>query len=376
MKRYPRTRFAALCAAFLSLAASALQAAIPADGGYQLVNRATGLGLDNYSLTVNGDPVRQHPETMHLPQQWVLSTAGSYKKLRCLNNNKYLDSIGRSADGSVCGQWDNSSSWNQQWTIQDLGTGYYRIVNRANGKALDTGGRTATGSDLQFWGVGSSWNQQWTFIPAGVTFWSERDWLGTRSQVFLVGTYNTSQMVAKGCADNSADSLRLWWPGYSALCYNSGDLTGTPVIFTENSKVMSGMAGIMSSLRVQTGYPSGVTYRTASGGLETFQAGYLFGTWVFMHRGDWAQLKSSGSSKYTVRFETEYWVKSGGINFPLVEVLSGTNVLYSSSGGSDPGTCIGTPLPWEQYYNLNGEVRWTNVESGCAINIAIRDGGP
>ncbi len=366
----------AACAALVLAMAGGLQAAIPANGGYQLVNRATGMALDNYSLTANGDPVRQYPETLHMPQQWILSTVGSYWKLQCQKNNKFLDSIGRTTDGSVCGQWDGGGSYNQQWTIQDLGTGYYRIVNRANGKALDTGGLTATGSDLQFWYVNGSINQQWSFVPAGATFWSERNYAGTKSQRFGVGTYNTSQMVAKGCADNSVDSLRIWWPGYSALCYDSGTLSGTPVIFTDNNKAMPGIAGIMSSVKIQAGYPAGITYRTAGGGLEEFQAGYLYGQWIFMHRGDWAQLKSSGASKYTVRFETEYWVKSGGINFPLVEVLSGTNVLYNTNGGSDPGTCTGTPLPWEQSYNLNGEVRWTNVEGNCAINLAIRDGGP
>ena len=371
-----RQKFAALCAALTMVAAGGLQAAIPANGRYQLVNRATGMAIDNYSLTANGSPVRQYPETLHLPQQWVLSTVGGYWKLQCQQSNLFLDSIGRTTDGSVCGVWAGGGSNNQQWTIQDLGTGYYRIVNRANGKALDTGGLTATGSDLQFWYVNGSTNQQWSFVPAGATFWSERNYTGTKSQRFGVGSYNTSQMVAKGLADNTVDSMRIWWPGYSALCYNSGDLSGAPVIFTDNHKTMSGIAGVMSSVKIQAGYPAGVTYRTASGGLEEFQAGYLFGQWVFMHRGDWCQLKSSGASKYTVRFETEYWVKSGGINFPLVEVLSGTNVLYSSSGGSDPGTCTGTPLPWEQYYNLNGEVRWTNVEGGCAMNIAIRDGGP
>jgi hypothetical protein len=360
---------------FVTLAGS-VSAAIPANGQYQLVNRATGLALDNYSLTANGSPVRQYPETIHTPQMWTLSTVGSYKKFQCVQNGLFLDSIGRTADGSVCGQWAGGGSINQQWTIQDLGTGYYRIVNRANGKALDTGGLTATGSDVQMWYVNGSQNQQWAFLPPGATFYADRSYAGTKSQRFGVGTYNTSQMVAKGSADNSADSLRMWWPGYSALCYNSGDLSGTPVIFTENSQTMPGMAGIMSSVRIQAGYPSGITYRTASGGLEEFRPGFLFGTWVFMHRGDWAQLKSSGASKYTVRYETEYWVKSGVINYPLIEVLSGTNVRYATNGGSDPGTCTGTPLPWEEYWNLNGEVRWTNVEGNCAMNIAIRDGGP
>ena len=58
-----RQKLAGLCAALMLTAAGGLHAAIPANGGYQLVNRATGLALDNYSLATNGDPVRQYPET-------------------------------------------------------------------------------------------------------------------------------------------------------------------------------------------------------------------------------------------------------------------------------------------------------------------------
>jgi hypothetical protein len=368
----------ATTAALLALAGIA-NAAVPPNGAYLIVNRATGKLLDTYASTVNGAPARQYDKSWGPAQLWTLSSGSGYWKLNAPANigvAMYLDSLGHTGNGSDCNLWSNSGSSNQRWVIEDLGTGYYKIRNAANGLYLDNFGSTANGATNKFWASSGSWNQQWAFVAPGATFYADRSYAGTASQEFGIGTYNTSQMVAKGSADNSADSCRIWWPGFSALCYNSGDLSGTPVIFTENSQTMPGMAGIMSSVRIQAGYPSGITYRTASGGLEEFRPGFLFGTWVFMHRGDWAQLKSSGASKYTVRYETEYWVKSGVINYPLIEVLSGTNVRYATNGGSDPGTCTGTPLPWEEYWNLNGEVRWTNVEGNCAMNIAIRDGGP
>jgi hypothetical protein len=184
-------------------------------------------------------------------------------------------------------------------------------------------------------------------------------------------------MAAKGCANDSSDSLRVWWPAHnSVICYSDDNFTGASVVFTDNSQTMPGMAGNLSSVKVQAGYPAGITYRTG-GVYQEFRAGYVFGTYCLMHRGEWVQLKSSGSSKYTVRFETEYWIKSGaGINYPAVTVISGTNVRYSTSGQSAPGTCTGTPLPWEDYFNLNGEVNWTDVEGNCAMNAALRDGGP
>ena len=62
-----------------------------------------------------------------------------------MTGGKYLDSIGRTADGSIVGQWANGSSPNQQWTVVPTGS-YYKVINRANGKALDTGGQTADGA--------------------------------------------------------------------------------------------------------------------------------------------------------------------------------------------------------------------------------------
>jgi len=57
----------------------------------------------------------------------------------------------------------SSTSANQDWTIEDLGTGYYKVVDRANGKCLDTGGGTADGAQSSF-GVGEQHNQQWQFV--------------------------------------------------------------------------------------------------------------------------------------------------------------------------------------------------------------------
>jgi hypothetical protein len=82
--------------------------------------------------------------------------------LRCLTGGKYLDSIGRTADGSNVGQWASGSSPNQQWTVVAAGS-YYKVINRANGKALDTGGQTGDGNVMQMWFDNTSNNQQWTF---------------------------------------------------------------------------------------------------------------------------------------------------------------------------------------------------------------------
>ncbi|MBW8782593.1 MAG: RICIN domain-containing protein [Verrucomicrobia bacterium] len=376
MKTNIQSSFLGACAALLLAAASA-SAAIPANGTYNLVNRATGKYLDSYSSATNGDPARQYDQSWSAAQLWTLSSGSGYWKLMVNLNSMYLDSVGHTGNGSIVNLWTSSTSNNQRWVIEDLGTGYYRIKNVANGLYLDNLGSTTNGDDQYFWAGTTSYNQQWAFVSPGATFWSARTYSGTQSQEFPVGSYNTAAMVANGCADNSANSMKIWWPGFSVSCYDAGDLTGTPVVYTENTVTLPGIAGIMSSLKVQTGYPSGITYRSQPGQWVTFQVGYLFGTYELFHNGDNVQLKSSGSSKYTIRYETEYWVKSGVLAPPIVTVISGTNVLDHTSGSSDLGTCTGTAFPWEAYYSLNGEVKWTDNESGggCAYNLGIRDGG-
>ena len=72
----------------------------------------------------------------------------------------YLDGMGRTSNGSVCGQWSNSGSANQQWTQETVGS-YVRFKNRATGLYLDGMGSTANGSNLCQWGNSGSANQQW-----------------------------------------------------------------------------------------------------------------------------------------------------------------------------------------------------------------------
>jgi len=133
-------------------------------GTYSLLNRASGKMLDNLGATADGAIVGQWADSNSNNQKWTLSYVGSNAKLTCVTGGKCLDSINHTADGSTVAQWTAGGSLNQQWTIQDLGTGYYKIINVANGKCLDTGGGTADGAQMQFWGSGSSNNQQWQFV--------------------------------------------------------------------------------------------------------------------------------------------------------------------------------------------------------------------
>ena len=75
----------------------------------------------------------------------------------------YLDGMGRASNGSICGQWSESSSYNQQWEQISVGS-YFKFKNRATGLYLDGMGRTSNGDDLCQWSDSSSNNQRWSKI--------------------------------------------------------------------------------------------------------------------------------------------------------------------------------------------------------------------
>jgi len=127
-----------LTAAFatLLLIATSAIAAIPANGTYYLVNRATGMYLDSYGSTANGSGARQYTYTSWPAQLWTLSSGSGYYQLNVPSvvGDMYLDSGGDTGNGSACLIWQLSGSANQKWNIIDLGTGYYKIQNQGNGR--------------------------------------------------------------------------------------------------------------------------------------------------------------------------------------------------------------------------------------------------
>jgi hypothetical protein len=71
--------------------------------------------------------------------------------------------MGRTANGSVCGQWSDSASVNQQWTQEVVGS-YVKFKNRGTGLYLDGAGRTDPNAELKQYGASTSNNQQWSVV--------------------------------------------------------------------------------------------------------------------------------------------------------------------------------------------------------------------
>ena len=124
-------------------------------------NRATGLYIDGMGRTGNGSTCGQYAGGTSTNQQWVVEAAGSFVKLKNRTTNLYIDGAGQTANGSAATQWASSTSNNQQWTQEAAGS-YFKYRNRTTGLYLDGMGRTANGSDLGQWASSTSNNQQFS----------------------------------------------------------------------------------------------------------------------------------------------------------------------------------------------------------------------
>lgn len=130
------------------------------DGDWYSMTTKSGSG-SNISLSlVNASGL------LRLQYAWGIGTGGSTTvKIQNASTGLYIDGMGRTANGSNAGQWSNSSSYNQQWIVENVGN-YVRFKNRITGLYLDGMGRTSNGADLGQWGDSNSTNQQWKIIAS------------------------------------------------------------------------------------------------------------------------------------------------------------------------------------------------------------------
>ncbi len=131
-----------------------------ADHYVRIKNVQSGLFIDGMGRTSNGSAAGQWSDSNSANQQWTMESAGSYVRIKNRATGLYLDGMGRTTNGADAGQWSNSGSANQQWTQESSG-GHVRLKNRATGLYLDGMGRTANGANLGQWSNSNSPNQQW-----------------------------------------------------------------------------------------------------------------------------------------------------------------------------------------------------------------------
>ena len=94
-----------------------------AAGTYSIKNRTSGMVIDNYGSTANGATVYQYTDgTGSNNQKYTLSyDSNGYARLMCVTGSEYLDSLGNSGNGSVCGQWPAApaTTRNGRWCRRD-----------------------------------------------------------------------------------------------------------------------------------------------------------------------------------------------------------------------------------------------------------------
>jgi hypothetical protein len=153
-----------------SLAGVPAHAQIASGCVYTLVNKASGLALDNEgSKSANNGVWQWSPIAGDTSQEWRITSLGNGKyNLVCLASSMSLDNGGTSTNGapSVEG-YTTSGDTNQQWTITSVGNGYFQLMNATSGLALDNKGSTANGGVVvQRTPQSTSASQQWAIVPA------------------------------------------------------------------------------------------------------------------------------------------------------------------------------------------------------------------
>ncbi|QKW18011.1 RICIN domain-containing protein [Kitasatospora sp. NA04385] len=98
-----------------------------------------------------------------LNQQWRVEDAGSgYVRVIAQHSGRCLNVSGAStANNAPIIQWDCVGATNEQWKLEDVGSGYYRLIARHSGKCLNVDGASTANSArlIQYTCVGAS-NEQ------------------------------------------------------------------------------------------------------------------------------------------------------------------------------------------------------------------------
>ncbi|MDD9267274.1 NPCBM/NEW2 domain-containing protein [Paenibacillus sp. GCM10023248] len=139
---------------------------------YRIVNKATGKALGVGNSPANGAAVAGRTQSSAADQQWVIDDLGLGKyKIVNQQSGRVMDVINASkSPGAPIIQWTDSetaadpATINQQWAISPVGNGYFKITSVNSRLALDNSNDSAvdgnpvvqntyTGSDSQLWKV-------------------------------------------------------------------------------------------------------------------------------------------------------------------------------------------------------------------------------
>ncbi|MDR6944728.1 cellulase family glycosylhydrolase [Mucilaginibacter pocheonensis] len=136
---------------------------------YQIVNRNSFKALEFAGWgTANQTAADQWDYLTGANQQFKVEDAGSgYYRLTPMHaTGKCLEMYGwYGANGGQADLWDYTGGNNQKWLIQITDNGYYKIINANSGKALEVSGYALNnGGGVEQWDYQGGRNQQWAFL--------------------------------------------------------------------------------------------------------------------------------------------------------------------------------------------------------------------
>jgi len=182
---------------------------VPAVTYVALANRATGLRIDGMGRTTNGSNCGQWSSGGSFNQQWSIETVGNFVMLKNRATGLYLDGMYRSSNGSVAGQYSFSGSDGQQWTRETVGN-YVKFKNKATGFYLDGLGSRTNGADLGQWSQSNHNNQQWTMTTVGTGRQSTVQFDANKPEEFNVKLYpNPFATNFKLEVSNSGEQIKV-----------------------------------------------------------------------------------------------------------------------------------------------------------------------
>lgn len=140
----------------------------PGGGGsgtyYRIQNQGTGLFIDAMGRTADGDICGQYANTNHVNAQWeLLDTDNGFFRIKNRGTGMYLDGYGKTGNGWNANLHSDTNHYNAQW--EKIGTAeYIRLRNRATGMYLDGMGRTTDGSNLGQYAGTNHVNAHWRLL--------------------------------------------------------------------------------------------------------------------------------------------------------------------------------------------------------------------
>ena len=179
---------------------------MPVNGkSYQIVNEASGLYLDVSGASYdNGANIHQWSKNNYTNQDFTITDLGNgYWSIQPVHSGKSVDLYNWSTqDGGTIKQWDYWGGDVQQWKLSQASTGSFKIASKFSGKLM-TVANNNQGSDVYQNADQSSSYQHWFFNPADGS-------CSSNSAITLSGTAGTSKVDLSWSTSLSINSLQVY----------------------------------------------------------------------------------------------------------------------------------------------------------------------